>query len=107
RPVALDSSVTLADGETLTLGFARGGAFTYLAIEGGIEGEPMFGSLSVNARAGLGSPYPRPLQSGDELKVSAASGAPERRIELPAVSDAPIRIVFGPQDDEFSDEAKT
>jgi 5-oxoprolinase (ATP-hydrolysing) subunit C len=106
RPVAFDSSVTLADGETLTLGFARGAAFSYLAVEGGIEGEPMFGSLSVNARAGLGSPYPRPLQSGDELKVATASGAAERRIDLPAPVDGPIRVVLGPQDDEFSDEAK-
>ena len=84
RPVAFDTSATLADGETLTLGFARGGSFSYLAIEGGIAGEPTFGSLAVNARAGLGSPYPRPLQAGDELQAAAASGAAERRIELPA-----------------------
>jgi biotin-dependent carboxylase-like uncharacterized protein len=107
RPVAPDTSATLADGETLTLGFARSGSFSYLAIEGSIEGEPMFGSLAVNARAGLGSPYPRPLQAGDELQTKAASGAAERRIELPAASDAPIRVVWGPQDDEFSDETKT
>jgi 5-oxoprolinase (ATP-hydrolysing) subunit C len=106
RAVAVNSSMTLADGETLTLGFARNGSFSYLAVEGGIAGEPMFGSLSVNARAGLGSPYPRPLQAGDELQVHAASGAAERRIELPDVPDAPIRIVLGPQADEFSDEAK-
>jgi 5-oxoprolinase (ATP-hydrolysing) subunit C len=55
---------------------------------------------------GLGSPYPRPLQAGDELQVTAASGAAECRIELPAVSDAPIRVVMGPQDDEFSDDAR-
>jgi biotin-dependent carboxylase-like uncharacterized protein len=106
RAVASDTSATLADGETLTLGFARGGSFSYLAIEGRIAGEPMFGSLAVNARAGLGSPYPRPLQSGDELQTKAASGAAERRIELPAAADAPIRIVWGPQDDEFADETK-
>jgi 5-oxoprolinase (ATP-hydrolysing) subunit C len=106
RAVTVDSSMTLADGETLTLGFARNGSFSYLAVEGGIAGEPMFGSLSVNARAGLGSPYPRPLQAGDELQVHAASSAPERRIELPDIPEAPIRVVFGPQDDEFSDEAK-
>jgi biotin-dependent carboxylase-like uncharacterized protein len=106
RPVAFDTSVTLADGETLTLGFARGGSFSYLAIEGGVQGEPMFGSLAVNARAGLGSPYPRPLQAGDELQTAASSGAAERRIELPAALDGPIRVVLGPQDDEFSDEAK-
>jgi 5-oxoprolinase (ATP-hydrolysing) subunit C len=106
RPVAFECSATLADGETLTLGFARGGSFSYLAIEGGIAGEPMFGSLAVNARAGLGSPYPRPLQAGDELRTQAGSDAAEQRIELPAASDAPIRVVWGPQDDEFADETK-
>ncbi len=106
RAVAPHTSMTLADGETLTLGFARGGSFSYLAIEGGIAGEPVFGSLAVNARAGLGSPYPRPLQAGDELQTCAASGAAERRIDLPAPLDGPIRVVMGPQDDEFGDVAK-
>jgi biotin-dependent carboxylase-like uncharacterized protein len=105
RAVASDTSMTLADGETLTLGFARGGSFSYLAIEGGIAGEPMFGSLAVNARAGLGSPYPRPLQAADELQTAGASGLSERRIELPSLGDGPIRVVMGPQDDEFGDAA--
>src|SRR5216684_1278567 len=103
RAAASDTSTTLADGETLTLGSARAGSFSYLAIEGGIAGEPMFGSLAVNARAGLGSPYPRPLQAGDELPAAAATGALEQRIVLPAFEDAPIRVVMGPQDDEFGD----
>jgi biotin-dependent carboxylase-like uncharacterized protein len=106
RTVAFDTSMMLADGETLTLGFARDGSFSYLAIEGAIQGEPMFGSLAVNARAGLGSPYPRPLQAGDELQAAAASGATERRIDLPATADGPIRVVMGPQDDEFGDAKK-
>jgi biotin-dependent carboxylase-like uncharacterized protein len=106
RAVAFATSMTLADGESLTLGFARNGVFSYLAIEGGIAGEPMFGSLSVNARAGLGSPYPRPLQAGDELQTAAASGATERRIDLPPLVEGPIRVVMGPQDDEFGDDAK-
>jgi allophanate hydrolase subunit 2 len=103
RPVAFDTSMTLTDGESLTLGFARGGTFSYLAIEGGVRGEPMFGSLAVNARAGLGSPYPRPLQAGDKLQVAAASGTVERAIDLPAAAEGPIRVVMGPQDDEFGD----
>jgi len=106
RAAAFDTSMTLAEGESLTLGFARGGCFSYLAIEGGIRGEPMFGSLAVNARAGLGSPYPRPLQAGDELQTAAACGATERRIDLPAAAAAPIRVVMGPQDDEFGDATK-
>ncbi len=106
RFVAPDTSATIAEGETLTLGFAREGTFSYLAIEGGIEGEAMFGSLAVNARAGLGSPYPRPLQQGDELPAKIASGAPERRIAVPSRDTGPIRIVMGPQDDEFAEDAK-
>jgi biotin-dependent carboxylase-like uncharacterized protein len=105
RAVASDTSMTLADGETLTLGFARGGSFSYLAIEGGIAGEPMFGSLAVNARAGLGSPYPRPLQAADELRTAGASGVSERRIDLPAVPEGSIRVAMGPQDDEFGEAA--
>lgn len=103
RPVVFDSSMTLADGESLTLGFARDGTFSYLAIDSGVQGEPMFGSLSVNARAGLGSPWPRPLQAGDTLEVAAASGATERGIDLPGPGNGPIRVVMGPQDDEFGD----
>jgi len=106
RSVAFETSMTIADGDTLSLGFARGGIFSYLAIEGGIAGEPMFGSLAVNARAGLGSPYPRPLQTGDEFQVKAANEPAECRIELPAPAAGPIRLVLGPQDDEFADEAR-
>jgi biotin-dependent carboxylase-like uncharacterized protein len=101
--LAVNQSLTLADGESLTLGAARDGVFSYLAIAGGIDGEPMFGSLAVNARAGLGSPYPRPLQSGDELKTKDAGLSPERAIALPSRGDGPIRVVLGPQDDEFGD----
>jgi biotin-dependent carboxylase-like uncharacterized protein len=106
RTVAFDTSMTIAEGQTLTLGFAKGGAFSYLAIEGSIQGEPTFGSLSVNARAGLGSPYPRPFQPGDELETRAASGLAEQRIELPVAASGSIRVVMGPQDDEFADDAK-
>jgi biotin-dependent carboxylase-like uncharacterized protein len=104
--VALNQSITLADGESFTLGVARGGVFSYLAIDGGVQGEPMFGSLAVNARAGLGSPYPRPLQADDELQAAPASGTGERRIDLPTSQDGPIRVVMGPQDDEFGDAKK-
>ena len=106
RSVAWDTSVTIADGETLKVGMALGGSFSYLAVEGAIMGEPMFGSLSVNARADLGSPFPRPLQAGDELEVGMATGGAERRIDLPAVS-GPIHVVLGPQNDEFDEEAIT
>jgi len=101
--MAINTTVTLADGESLNIGVARSGTFGYLAIEGGVRGEPMFSSLAVNARAGLGSPYPRPLQAGDELLVATASATTEKRIELPSPGEGPIRVVLGPQDDEFAE----
>src|SRR5258708_37363884 len=85
RAVASDTSVTLADGETLTLGFTRGGSFSYLAIEGGSAGEPMFGSLAVNARAGLGSPYSRTLQAGGELQTAPANRPTDHRDGHPSL----------------------
>lgn len=92
----------LAPGEALALGPARGGLYTYLAVAGGIAGKPAFGSLSVHARAGLGSPIPRPLRAGDVLPVAADPGGEDAHLPLPPAETGPIRIVLGPQDDYFS-----
>ena len=106
RPAWINETLLLAEGETLLLGAARAGVFSYLAIEGGIAGEPVYGSLSVSARAGLGSPYPRPLRPGDELEVgNARSGIPVRRFKPAPSATGPIRVVLGPQDDHMTPEA--
>ena len=106
RGVWINETMLVREGETLQLGAARSGVFTYLAFEGGIAGEPVYGSLSVSARAELGSPFPRPLRVGDELEVgSAAQGAPARRFKPLAVERGPIRVVLGPQDDHMTQDA--
>lgn len=107
RVLPLNQSATLMPGERLVLGAAREGVFSYLAIEGGVKGEAAFGSLSVNARAGLGAPVPRPLQSGDHLDVRAATERTEHALPSLPPSPDPIRVVLGPQDDEFGDAVKT
>jgi biotin-dependent carboxylase-like uncharacterized protein len=107
RVLPLNQSATLMPGERLVLGAARDGVFSYLAIEGGVQGEAAFGSLSVNARAGLGAPVPRALQSGDRLDVSAATERNEHALPMLPLSPDPIRVVLGPQDDEFGDAVKT
>lgn len=101
QPVAAARSFVLPAGAKLALRPARNGTFTYMAIEGGIAGHKVFGSLSVHARAGIGSPIARPLAAGDELPVAAATPRAETRLPLPAPDDGPIRIVLGPQDDHF------
>ncbi|MBI3702048.1 MAG: biotin-dependent carboxyltransferase [Afipia sp.] len=102
NPLPLNQTAVLAEGETLKLGPARSGSFSYLAIAGGIHGEPIFGSLSVNARAGIGSPYPRPLREGDVIDTGTASLIPhEWQLDVPDAAKGPIRVVMGPQADEF------
>lgn len=104
RALVCHQSAALRDGDSLTLGVARDGVFTYLALAGGMEGVPQFGSLSVNARAGLGSPYPRPLQAGDAIAIRPVEPPSDRVIDLPQADGSdPIRVVPGPQDDEFGE----
>jgi biotin-dependent carboxylase-like uncharacterized protein len=106
QAVAANRTLVLEPGAHLRLGPARDGVFSYLAVEGGIHGEPMFGSLAVNVRAGLGSPYPRGLRAGDVLDLDDLRLlATEHQIDPPAPDTGPIRVVLGPQDDEFSAEA--
>lgn len=105
RPLPMMQSATIPAGERLSVGPARDGVFSILAVEGGIAGAPIYGSLSVTARLGIGSPFPRPLQAGDELSVQAASARDERRLDLAPRAAVPIRVVLGPQDDEFTAEA--
>lgn len=104
HPLPLNHTALVAEGETLKLGPARNGVFSYLAVEGGIRGETIFGSLSVNARSGIGSPYPRALRDGDEIAVGNASLTPhEWQLDNPEPAKGPIRVVMGPQDDEFGE----
>ena len=105
RPLPMMQSAIVPAGERLRIGPARDGVFSILGIEGGVGGTPIYGSLSVTARLGIGSPFPRPLQIGDELSVQAASARDERRLDLSPPVAAPIRVVAGPQDDEFTAEA--
>jgi biotin-dependent carboxylase-like uncharacterized protein len=103
RPLPLNTSVTLAEGERLELGAARSGVFSILAVEGAVHGKAVFGSLSVTARAGVGSPFPRALQAGDELELSDASSGGEHRLVLEQPDRAALRVLAGPQAEEFGD----
>ncbi|MBI1244033.1 MAG: 5-oxoprolinase/urea amidolyase family protein [Alphaproteobacteria bacterium] len=99
--VPLSRSFVLQAGARLALGPARDGVFTYIGIEGGIAGTPVFGSLSVHARAGIGSPIARPLAAGDSLDVPPASERHDLALPPRTPEQGPIRIVLGPQDDYF------
>jgi allophanate hydrolase subunit 2 len=77
--------------------------FSILAVEGAVQGKAVFGSLSVTARVGVGSPFPRPLQAGDELELEDASAAGEQRLVFEVPERTTLRVLAGPQAEEFGD----
>lgn len=60
-------------GDTLGIGFATRGMRTYLAVAGGIDLPPMFGSVATVVREGIGGLDGGPLASGDLLPCRADS----------------------------------
>ena len=100
-------SVTLQPGDSLRVGAPRCGRVGYVAI-GGLAVPAVLGSASTYTRARLGGLQGRVLAAGDRLQVAAVPQLPvgatasESVLKAPPVmSDAPIRVVPGPQDDHF------
>ncbi len=106
RSQAVHTSFRLPAGHTLTLGRPAAGLRSYVAVRGGIEGEPVLGSVSWDTMAQLGTP---PLQPGDELRIGGAA-ADEPATDLAPVTplgSGPVELplLLGPRDDWFTDEA--
>ncbi|MEM6489230.1 MAG: biotin-dependent carboxyltransferase family protein [Pseudomonadota bacterium] len=103
-------SLILAPGDRLGLGALGPSATAYLAVSGGLALAPVMGSRSTLMRARLGGIDGRALRVGDRLAAGALpdpADRAERGLEPPRgwLSDAPIRVVLGPQDDHFTPEA--
>lgn len=109
RTVPAWRSATLCRGEVCRIVPGSGSVCAYLAVEGGLAVVPVLGSASTYVRAGLGGFHGRALRRGDELPLMSdhAGERAERHLPSPppAASDAPIRIVPGPQQECFTDEA--
>ena len=91
-------------GDRIVVSDVRGGVYAYLAIAGGVEGEPELGSRSLHRRSGIGG---KPITAGDMLAVRDPSAAERsvRTMPVPAMPSGPIRIIPGPQEDYFTREA--
>ncbi len=109
RPVPIWSAFELRDGDVLAFGAPRAGQWTYLALPGGVDVPEVMGSRATYVRGGLGGYGGRRLKPGD--RISAARRAPTARLTLPASLRPPVggegtlRIVLGPQDGYFTEEA--
>jgi biotin-dependent carboxylase-like uncharacterized protein len=67
RSVSSWQSFTLYAGEQLEFGYATQGVRSYLAIKGGLQIPPQFGSTSTVVRESIGGLSGKALQKGDEL----------------------------------------
>lgn len=77
-PVPMYCPVRTEPGDVLTMGMARQGLRSYLAVAGGFDVPLMMGSRSTSLKCGLGGYQGRALQKGDVLR----SGASSREIRL-------------------------
>jgi biotin-dependent carboxylase-like uncharacterized protein len=81
------------------------GVWGYVALPGGVAGEPVMGSMATHLRSGLGGAA---LGLGDVVAAAGAGvGGPDRCLIDAAVERAapPICYVPGPQDGLFEDGA--
>lgn len=98
----------LVEGDVLAIGSVDGAAVAYLAVAGGFAVEPLMGSVSTYMRAGLGPLGGGPLREGMCLPLHRAEApdAPDLQLGQPFdYGEGPMRVVLGPQDDLFTDEA--
>ena len=101
------STATLFPGDIAQVGAMRGGV-GYVGISGGFLVSTALGSRSTYQRAALGGVGGRALALGDRLPCGHVQGDPwlERRSLHAFEHDAgPIRVILGPQQAHFSDEA--
>jgi biotin-dependent carboxylase-like uncharacterized protein len=109
--MAAGQSITLSRGEVFQIVVDRQSACCYLAAEGGIAVPLILGSASTYVRAGIGGLEGRLLRRDDFVPLGIER--PPKRIELwlptplDAARDQPIRVIPGPQQECFTEEAVT
>lgn len=97
-------SILLRRGEAVRIGSLTGGAVLYIAVEGGFDIAPVFGSVATDMRGGIGGWRGRPLGAEDRLplKREQASDREEWRLEgLDLATPTRLRAIAGPQSDYF------
>ncbi|MDR3439832.1 biotin-dependent carboxyltransferase family protein [Telmatospirillum sp.] len=108
KPAATCRAHDLERGALVTIGGSPRWVRGYLAVAGGFDVPLVLGSRSTHTRSRLGGIDGQTLRAGQllNLRAPAPSGSP---CMLPSRSlmpdDRPIRVIFGPQQDHFSDRA--
>lgn len=107
REVAPYSVIWVPDGDVLRLGPPSTGLRSYLAVRGGIAVPSVIDSRSTDTLSAVG---PAPLAAGDHLGIGDAQGQPLSvdlaPVRQPEAGDLRLRVVLGPRDDWFTDDAR-
>jgi antagonist of KipI len=101
------------EGETIVFSGPTSGFRSYLAVAGGIQVAAVLGSRSTNLSSGFGGFEGRPLRKGDIIAAEPVkdavrfAGRAFTREAVPGYSSPwRLRVVWGPQDDHFSEEGR-
>jgi antagonist of KipI len=113
-PLDMWTSSILKGGDTLSLRGVNCGCRSYLAIGGGYCLPTVLGSGSTNLSSGFGGLDGRPLKKGDILSADSphlhlkteGRSLPQDLIPR-CTSTRRLRVIFGPQDDQFTEAGRT
>jgi antagonist of KipI len=107
--VATGVSFTARRGQVLRFGRRHCGARAYLAVAGGgVMTPPVLGSRATHIVSRMGGLEGRALAAGDAVPIAGTATCPASRargLTLPTGGRARLRVMPGPQDDWFGDDA--
>jgi biotin-dependent carboxylase-like uncharacterized protein len=111
--IPLWQTVSLREGDLLSIEKPRSGWRGYLCVAGGIDVPPVLGSKSTYTLGGLGGIRGRVLKKGDLIpagiprsSLDSLKGRKVRESVLPETgSEKELRVVLGPQEDHVKDES--
>ncbi|WP_398505464.1 biotin-dependent carboxyltransferase family protein [Thermoanaerobacterium thermosaccharolyticum] len=104
------SSFPVQKGDIVSFRPIKSGCRAYLAVAGGFKGDFIMNSVSTYTRGKLGGINGRQIEKDDVLKGGVSKpGLQAKKVRdeyIPSYSnEEEIRVILGPQDDYFSEEA--
>ena len=105
-PLSADGACLAHAGDVLEMGAAKNGFRTYFAVTGGLDIPKIMESRSTCLAAGFGGFEGRALKKDDRIGLRAPQlwlkDLPNRKLDPFYDSEAPVRVVLGPQNDVFT-----
>ena len=110
RSVPLNTPFVAPAGSRLRFGSRRRGARAYLAVAGGINVPPLFGSRATHLPSAMGGIEGRALRTGDRLPLGDCRRAGRLATMRPPVFESTehpprVRVLPGPNQESFTSEA--